>query len=358
MVTVLGLDIGGANTKAAYMRTRNGAVKEFRMLHRYFPFWKNGDLEIVNMLSSIMDKLVRSEPLDCVCVTMTAELSDIFETKREGVTDILDCLTKAFTGIQMLVLDTDGNLRTIDSARSEPLKIAAANWAATGWMVAQKIQNGIVVDVGSTTTSIIPILEGKVAAAGKTDLDKLINGELVYTGSLRTNIATIVKFVPLKGSMSRVSSELFAQSGDVHLLLNNISETEYTAETPDGKGKTRREAFSRLARVVCADTEMLTEQEILQIAKDVYAKQVEQIAEGLAQVYSRLKKDAKKTVPVVATGMGKNFLARKAAEKLGVTQIRGLDKLMPEEAVFASPATGVALMAATKLEGRLLTWTR
>jgi hypothetical protein len=357
MVTVLGLDIGGANTKAAYMRTRNGSVEELRTAHEYFPFWKKDSLEIVNMLCSIMDKLVGSEPLECVCVTMTAELSDVYKTKREGVNHILDCITKAFTGIQMLVLDTDGNLRSIDSARSEPLKVAAANWAATGWMVAQKIQNGVVVDVGSTTTSIIPIVEGKVAVAGKNDLDKLINGELVYTGSLRTNIAAIVKSVSLKGGIARVSSELFAQSGDIHLLLCNIREADYTAETPDGKGKTGREACSRLARVVCADTEMLTEQEILQIAKQVYAKQVEQIAEGLAQVYSRLKPGAKKTVPVVLTGLGSNFLARKAAEELGITKILGLDKWMPKEAVFASPATGVALMAATKLEGRLLTWT-
>ncbi len=72
--------------------------------------------------------------------------------------------------------------------------------------------NCIVVDVGSTSTSIIPIVEGRVAAEGRSDLEKLINGELVYSGVLRTNIAAIVNNVPVRGKVSRVSSEMFATS--------------------------------------------------------------------------------------------------------------------------------------------------
>jgi (4-(4-[2-(gamma-L-glutamylamino)ethyl]phenoxymethyl)furan-2-yl)methanamine synthase len=356
-VKVLGLDIGGANTKVAYMQTRNGAFENFETAIEYFPFWKRDGQQLINMLSKLRQKLVGSAPLDCVGVTMTAELSDVYQTKREGVNNILDCLCEAFVGVRLLVLDVDGGLLSVDSARLEPLRVAAANWAATGWMVAQKISQCIVMDVGSTSTSIIPIVEGKVVATGKTDLDKLMNGELVYTGSLRTNVAALVNSVPLKGGVARISSELFAQSGDVHLILGNIKEQDYTSETADGKGKTRNFSLARLARVVCSDTEMLTEPEILQIAKYVYDKQVEQIANGLSQVHSRLKNEAKKMCPVVVTGLGRDFLARKAAEKAGVNNVISLDMLIPKSAALASPAAGVALMAATKLEGRKIEWT-
>jgi probable H4MPT-linked C1 transfer pathway protein len=187
-------------------------------------------------------------------------------------------------------------------------------------------------------------------------LEKLMNGELVYTGSLRTNVAAAVASVPVRGGVAKVSSELFAQRGDVHLILGNICESDYTVDTADGKGKTRGDALTRLARVVCADTEMLAEEEILQIARYIYSRQVEQIAEGLAQVYSRLKVNAKNVIPVVLTGLGRNFLARKGAEKAGIHKIMDLGELMLKGAAFATPAVGVALMAATKLEGRCVKW--
>ena len=235
----------------------------------------------------------------------------------------------------------------------EPLGVAAANWAATGWLVAQHLKNCVVVDVGSTSTSIIPIVNGQVAAFGKTDLDKLMCGELVYTGSLRTNVAAIVQSIPIREGVAGVASELFALSGDVHLVLGNITENEYTSETADGRGKTVPEALARLARVVCADTEMLTKKEIIDLAQFIYNKQIMQVAEGLTKVYSYTKTLSQGKVPVVVTGLGKKFLAQKAAEAVGVDSIVDLGSLLPKKAVLATPAFGVALMAACKLEGEI-----
>jgi (4-(4-[2-(gamma-L-glutamylamino)ethyl]phenoxymethyl)furan-2-yl)methanamine synthase len=356
LVNVLGLDIGGANTKAAFISTDDGVVKEFRTTMEYFPFWKRNSEQLCVMLSKVKDKLASPMELDCVGVTLTAELSDVYRTKREGVNQILECVQRIFAEEQVYVLDVDGTLISVEAAKAEPIKVASANWAATGWMVSKNIGDCVVVDVGSTSTSIIPVAEDKIAAAGKTDLQKLVNGELVYTGSLRTNVAAIVNAIPLRAGVARVSSELFAQSADVHLILGNISKKEYTVETADGQGKTRKDSLMRLARVVCADTEMLAENEMAQIASYVYSKQIEQIADGLNQVYSRLKSNAKTTVPVVVAGLGKDFLARKAAEKAGIKKILDLIKLVPARAALASPAVGVALMAATQLEGRTLKW--
>ena len=148
------------------------------------------------------------------------------------------------------------------------------------------------------------------------------------------------------------------QSGDVHIVLGNITEAEFTTETADGRGKTKREAMARLARIVCADIEMLTEEEIVQIAKYIYNKQVDQIIEGLSQVYSRARSLTTAKIPVVVTGLGKDFLAKNAAQRLRVERIIDLSKLMPNDVVMASPAAGVALMTASKLEGRIVKWTR
>jgi len=319
--------------------------------------WKNPE-KLSSMLSRLKEKVSGNAKLNGVGLTMTAELSDAYQTKREGVNHILACAAQVFSDVPVYVLDVDATLVSIDDARLKPLRVAAANWAATGWLVAQLIKTCVIVDVGSTSTSIIPVIDGRVSAAGKTDLEKLMVGELVYTGGLRTNVAAIVRSVPLRDGKAQVSSELFAQSGDAHLVLGNITEDEYTTETANGRGKTKREAMARLARVVCADIEMLTEEEIVQIAKHVYSKQVDQIIEGLSQVYSRVKSFTTAKIPVVVTGLGKDFLAKNAAKRLRVEKIIDLSKLIPNEVVTTSPAAGVALMAASKLDGRIVKWTQ
>ncbi|MFB3888240.1 MAG: hydantoinase/oxoprolinase family protein [Candidatus Bathyarchaeia archaeon] len=356
MARVLGLDIGGANTKAAAVQTKEGGVFDLRTAMEYFPFWKRDTAQLSDMLERLKQEVSGNSRLDGVGLTMTAELSDAYRTKREGVSQILDCASNVFGEASVLVANADTQLVSVDSARANPLSVAGANWAATGWMVSRLEADCVVVDVGSTSTSIIPVAGGRVAAAGRTDLEKLINGELVYTGSLRTNVAATMQSVPLRGRMARISSELFAQSGDVHLVLGNIKPEQYTVETPDNKGKTRAEALARLARVVCADVEMLTEEEIVQIAAHAHATQVEQIAEALNQVYSRLGPKSKAAIPIIATGLGKDFLAKRAAEKARIANIRDMTELLGARTALVSPAVAAALMAAERVEGKSLKW--
>ncbi len=356
MINVIGLDIGGVNTKAAFIKTENGLVKELKTVMEYFPIWKKGKEQLPAVLERLRKQLVKSIRLDGVGVTMTAELSDVYWTKKEGVNHILDCVTQVFTDVPIFVINVESNIRSVEEARREPIKVAAANWPATGWMVSQAIRNCIIMDIGSTTTSIIPVIAGEIDTAGKTDLEKLLNGELVYTGSLRTNVATIVSSIPVRGGIARVSSELFAQSGDVHLLLGNIKEREYTVETADGRGKTKMEAMARLARVICADIDMLTEHEIIDIANYIYDKQIEQITEGLKQVYNRVGIYPKRDIPIVSTGLGREFLAKRAAQRAGFDKIIDLSDLLGSNAALVSPSVGIALMVASKLEGKVVQW--
>jgi probable H4MPT-linked C1 transfer pathway protein len=356
MVNVIGFDVGGVNTKAAYVKTNGDKVIQLRTATKYFPVWRRALDQLPEMLGGLLEQLKGLSGLDGVGLTMTAELSDAYRTKRKGVHHILGCMEQILDGIPGFVLDVDAELRTVDAAWKEPLAVAAANWAATGWMVSQRMRSCIIVDIGSTSTSIIPVVDGEMAEKGRNDLEKLMNGELVYTGSLRTNVAAIVNSIHLRGGQAKVSSELFAQSGDVHLILGNIEEGDYTVDTADGREGTRMEAMARLARVVCADIEMLGEQEIVDIAKQVYHEQVEQVAGGLKQVYGELKPDFKREPPVVVTGLGREFLAKTAAQRSGFKEIVDLGEVMGADAALVSPSVGVAFMTASKLEGRTVEW--
>ena len=216
----------------------------------------------------------------------------------------------------------------------------------------------ILIDVGSTTTDIIPIMNGRIASKGKTDLERLSLGELIYTGALRTNVAATLDKVSIRGRPTRISSELFATSGDAHLILGNITEDEYTTETADGRGKSRVEALARLSRVVCADIEMLGEDEILFIAKHIWDQQLEQIAEGFRQMLENLKLNSQTSFPIVVAGIGRKFLAQKAAEKIGFKNIIDLGGIIGQSAANAATCAGLAYLMAYRRGVNQVAWQR
>lgn len=341
MFRILGLDIGGANIKLSLVEYEKRAIKA-KNYSVYFPIWKKR-YELPRKLQQIYKMKIKRE-VHAIGVTTTAELSDAYSTKREGIEHILGSVERAFSLAPIYVLDVNGKLRGIAEAIEDPLQIGSANWVATAYVLSKKLPSCILIDIGSTTTDIIPIVNGSIKAKGKTDLDRLISGELVYTGALRSNVATIVRRIPIRGSLASISSEYFSNTGDVNLILGKIKKKDYTCETPDGRGKTVEEAMARLARVICADLEMLSHEEIRKIAGYIYEEQVWLVANSL----SRVRKPYRQ-FPVVITGLGK-FIARDAAQKLGIEKIIDLDEILGLELANAAPATALAIMVAEKLE--------
>ena len=156
MPGVIGLDIGGVNTKAVW---RDGdAVRT--ILRPYDVVRDPGALTAV--VRDVVAELA-AEPPELVALTMTAELSDEFRTKREGVGFVLDAVEAAVGG-RVLVFTTAGELVSLAEARARPLDVAAANWVASALAVGALHPDALMLDVGSTTADVIPIAAGRVAA--------------------------------------------------------------------------------------------------------------------------------------------------------------------------------------------------
>src|SRR5206468_11999940 len=106
-------------------------------------------------------------------VTMTAELSDIFPDRDSGVRFVLSACRRAL-GPRVLVLDQGGLFLTLREARRAPGRVAAANWMASATVTAGALpEDGLFIDVGSTTTDIVPLSRGRAAPRGRTDLRRL-----------------------------------------------------------------------------------------------------------------------------------------------------------------------------------------
>ena len=331
----MGWDIGGVNTKGARVQgTRVVAA------HATPYELQRNPAALVPLLRDLARQL-GDERVDAHAVTMTAELSQLFRTKREGVGFVLDAVTAAFPRATIRVWGVDARWRTPEAARRVPLVVAAANWAATARAVGRTVPDCLLIDTGSTTTDVIPIVGGEPVAAGRTDPERLERGELVYSGALRTPTEAIAPRVPLGGQPTAVSAEGFALAGDVHLWRGQLAATDYTVPTPDGRPATREAAGERLARVVCADRDMLDDAAIGAIADALWDAQVRRIADSVARVWARHPGLER----AVVTGLG-DFLAAAAARQVGL-QVTHLAAAFGPAARHAG-AVAVALLLAAE----------
>jgi (4-(4-[2-(gamma-L-glutamylamino)ethyl]phenoxymethyl)furan-2-yl)methanamine synthase len=332
MRAVLGWDIGGVNTKIA--RVGAGTVLSVRSR----PFELQHDPGALVLILRELAAESGAGPDDAHAVTMTAELSQMFRTKRDGVQFVLDAVVTAFPGAAIEVYATDGRFMPVAEAVTVPLLVAAANWAATARVVAQSAPDALLIDIGTTSTDIIPIVGGEVVPFGWTDPDRLASGELVYSGAVRTPVEALASSVTIDGHVVSLSAEAFALSGDVHVWRGDLDSADYSAPTPDRRPATREFAGERLARAICADREMVNERGVGAIAESLATAQVARIAASISAVRAR---QASLRVAVV-TGLGA-FIAERAARQVGLDVI-ALADLLGDGAARCAPAAAVALL--------------
>ncbi len=330
--SVVGWDVGGVNTKVA--RVVGGEVLAVR--GRPYEL-QRAPHELVQLLRDLAGE-VGADAFAAHAVTMTAELSQMFRTTREGVAFVLDAVKAAFPSAVIRVWAVDGRWLAPEEARQAPVAVAAANWAATAYAVAGHHPDALLVDVGTTTTDIIPIVAGALAAEGLTDPERLASGELVYTGAVRTPTEAIASHVPFRGMSTGVSTEGFALAGDVHLWRGDLTPEDYTCATPDGRPPTRTFAGERLARVVCGDREMLDEAAVSSIADALAAAQVARITAAIERVLAVQPSVG----TAVVTGLGA-FLGHAAAHAAGL-RVVPLAARLGEAAARCAPAASVALL--------------
>jgi probable H4MPT-linked C1 transfer pathway protein len=270
-------------------------------------------------LPQVLGRLVgKMPPFDTLALTMTAELCDCFDTKADGVHAVLAAAEKALgkrrRSVPIRVWSTEGCFVSPKVARAAPLKVAASNWLALATWAGRLCNQGpvILVDIGSTTSDIVPIRDGTPVPRGRTDLDRLATGELIYAGVRRTPVSALVRTVALDGRTFRLASELFATAQDVYLLLGDLPEAPKNRDTADGRPATKTHAACRLARVLCADRTMLRDKQISHIAQQIAESQRRELLRALSEVESSLGERAE----IVVTAGSGEFLARRMIERL------------------------------------------
>jgi (4-(4-[2-(gamma-L-glutamylamino)ethyl]phenoxymethyl)furan-2-yl)methanamine synthase len=299
----LALDIGGANLKVA-----DG--QGFAASHP-FALWKDKERLAWELRSAIAE----SPPHDHLVVTMTGELADCFASKAEGVKFILQAVHEASDGRHTRVYLVNGTFVSLNVALSRPLMAASANWHALACFCGRFTPQrpAWLIDVGSTTVDIIPLIEGKPAAAGDTDTDRLLAGQLVYTGVERSPVCALARTLPYRRQECPVAQELFATTRDAYLLLGDLPESPNDRHTADHRPATREAACRRMARMLSANEEQFGPEDAALCAQRVAQEQLAQLVHAAERVRDAMPSPPETTI---LSGHGE-FLARRLLDALG-----------------------------------------
>ncbi len=319
---MLALDIGGANLKLA---DGQGTVAA-----RPFALWKAPQQLAAELRTFVASAGRASQPVkerdadglgspsygNSIAVTMTGELVDCFANKTEGVRHILRAVDEALPNAERWIYLVDGRFVRPEEAAAVPLLAAASNWRALASFAARYVQHGkgLLIDVGSTTCDIIPLLNGKPAAHGTTDTTRIVAGELLYTGVERSSCSMIREWLTYRGRRCPMAQEFFATMKDVYVVLGQLAEDASDTDTADSRSSINANAIRRLGKLVCADELEFNADDATAFARELAEHQTDRLASAIRQVIDGAALSGS-VARIILSGHGE-FLARSALRKL------------------------------------------
>jgi len=275
-------------------------------------------------------------------ITMTGELCDAFPSRREGVAGLAAIAARHLARSPVWLYAGRLGFRPLDEAAEQAEYVASANWHASAALVATRLPDALLIDVGSTTADLVPVLGGAVAAVGYTDAERLAAGELVYAGMTRSFVMAMADRAPFRGVWTPLMNEFFASSADVHRLLGDLPDGADRMATADGRDKTDAGSRARLARMIGRDSSEAGPGEWKALAAWFAEAQLRAIGDA---AFLRLSRgDLAADAPIVAAGIGERIgaeLARRLGRRcVWFSELLGAGR----EASFCAPAAAVAML--------------
>lgn len=339
-----GWDVGGAHVKVA-MTDASGGVLD--VAQWACPLWQGLD-HLAHTIDLVFARWPAAQDHAAQhAVTMTGEMVDLFENRAQGVRAIVAALAQRL-GPRLVFYAGDAGWLDAPACAAGWRRVASANWLATARWVATRVPNAVLVDIGSTTTDIIPLVDGRVAARGATDAGRLATGELVYQGVVRTPLCALAQRIEFAGEQVNVMNEWFATTADVYRLTGELVPHYDQYPAADNGPKTADASRTRIARMIGRDAD-----EASVVAWNVFAQrwreqQLREIGANLARVAAA--HPALAAAPLVGAGCGRFLvaaLARDAAR--GYVDFGALAAGatgQSEWAATCAPSVAVALLAA------------
>jgi probable H4MPT-linked C1 transfer pathway protein len=352
---LVGWDVGGAHVKACLMQSQPERGQPARIVdvaQWACPLWQ-GMEHLDHALRAAAERWPQLGSARHA-LTMTGEMTDLFAHREEGVQRIAAHVAQHWPQVRCFAGD-DGWI-DVREAGAHWAQIASANWLATARHAAQCADEGVLIDIGSTTTDLIAFRKGRVLTLARSDAQRLASGELVYHGVVRTPLCALGPRIGWRGEPLNVMNEFFATTADVYRLTGELDPAHDLHPPADGAGKDMEATRQRMARMIGLDARDGTPADWLSMAHDWRAAQVSEIGGQLRRVIARhgLSEDAL----AVSAGCG-DFLVPDVLEAAGlltrcITYGSGVARAEPGPAAawaqVCAPCVAVAALYALHLD--------
>jgi (4-(4-[2-(gamma-L-glutamylamino)ethyl]phenoxymethyl)furan-2-yl)methanamine synthase len=345
---IIGWDIGGAHLKAARAeQTRIVDAVQIASPLR---------LGLKAVTDAFAAATARLGAGDRHVVTMTAELADTFASRREGVECLAALAVRELAPAPLSLYAGRAGFIPPDAAVRHVEDVASANWFASASLAAKVRGSALFIDMGSTTTDIVPVAGGAVAARGYTDAERLAVGELVYTGLVRSFVMAVAPRAPVAGSWTTLINENFANMADVYRILGTLPDGADQMTTADGREKTVEASMARLARMVGRDAGDAEPARWVALARWFAEAQIRSVVDAAMLVLSSTALPA--VAPIVGAGIGEAVIGE-VARRLGrayvsFASLLDVEPQARERASHCAPAAALAVLAQAAQRGRTL----
>ena len=340
---VIGWDIGGAHIKAAVLEP-GGIISQ--VMQQPCPLWK-GITYLNHAVEQILSEIPDKHYVHAL--TMTGELVDLFDSRVQGVQQIISTMQACLPACDLWIYaGLDGLIAHTEVKPHHFKNIASTNWLASASLAANRLKNGLFIDIGSTTTDILILSEHQVQAIGMTDYERLVSDELVYTGIVRTAVMAVAQSACFQGQTMGLMAEYFATMADVYRLTGELQAWQDQTETADGTEKTVMASAKRLSRMTGYEFSELDLANWQQLAENIKSQQKHKIAQACEKHLSRnllSKKDF-----FIGAGVGR-FLVKQIAAEAGYDYFDFADLFAAQGPVDGinvadcAPAAAVAYLA-------------
>jgi probable H4MPT-linked C1 transfer pathway protein len=305
---VFGWDVGGAHVKVSIADAAGTLVDVAQWA---CPLWQ-GLAHLERVVDDVFARWpAAGAPGSRHAVTMTGEMVDLFADREQGVRVLVQTLAARLGNFARFFAGQRGWLGVAD-ALVEWRGVASANWLATSQWVATQLPDALLIDIGSTTTDIVPIVDARVASRGSNDATRLVTGELVYQGVARTPLCGVAHRIAFRGETAGVMNEWFATSADVYRLTGELWPPHDQHPSADNGPKTVDASCARLARMIGCDAADASADEWRAFAHTWRLEQLRTIGASVAQVCDAHPQLA--DAPLVGAGCGRFLAAALARE--------------------------------------------
>ncbi|MFN8575332.1 MAG: hypothetical protein U0354_00605 [Candidatus Sericytochromatia bacterium] len=207
----------------------------------------------------------------------------------------------------------DGELINIDDIfeldNSEASAFGCTNYLGTSLLAMKNFSDGLAIDMGTISTSIIPIMNNKIDPIASYNpkgymLHRYTTGKHIWFGVMHTSLIHITNIARTRKS----NYNLILRSCSTNTLCNILGIVEANVVNihvnESSKISELEMDYMKLAETIGLDIYSISQEELYEIAKDIYFQMVRKLSDNIRNILANMNYKDFNSLKVLAAGLG------------------------------------------------------